>query len=351
MNIHQHKHHSGFTMPEVILVSAVIAILVVMIAGNMMGFVDTQREKEEQAAMAEIERAAEGYIVDAKRLPASQSEMAVSFAAFGNMSSDQIERDTWDRPRVYVMAQVDVPYKYAALETFTGYVVGLGYDGCVADTATCYTELPDNQADVENAVALSYDVSDFANLEAIEDDVLIKFSDIHLKKDLYQTTVERLERVAKALERYSRTKYYEDLADDVTDVELKIYYPPSTGAVSGLYGNEVWTETGNAISARGGLATSIDSSTDDEDRLEGMLALMKLLNLPESYCCSAMAQVDVSGTLIEKPFFYYSHPTPRRINSPVTRATDCDEHPVALSAKLAARKLPARITVNQDVCG
>lgn len=344
-------NHHGFTMPEVILVSAIIAILVALMASNLLAFLNDQKEKDEKALMLEIERSAKAFLAQEERIPSDASTMGADFATTGNLSASQIMIDTWGRPRIYASVEKTIPYKYADLTVHQFYIVSLGADGCVGDTSICYTESPDNTSVVSSKISEVYPTSDFEEVETDGDDLIVKVSDVQQRKDLYQKAVDRLETLSEALERYAKIKYYEDVANGVADAENLIYYPPSSAMSLSLFGSNVKTDTGNALSALGSSASVLNNTTTITSRLIGMRALTKILNVPESLCCNPMKKSWIDSSLQEEPFFYYSYPMIKLIDNPTIRTSHCDLYPAAVADQLAARKLGARISVEEDICG
>ena len=354
------QSNKGFTLPEVILVSAVIAIVVTLVISNATDFLSNQQENEERSIMAELEQGIAAYSEDRASLP-PLADMAAEFSQYTNLSAEQIADDLWGNEREYRMFSVDIPYRHSDLEIFYGVIYSVGSDQCVGNTIRCYPGA--TAAQIDNAVngildvdgSGAFDRADFEGLEAEGDDLLIKFTDFQSKKRKYDETSKRLKRIGEALKAYSQTRYYEEVAAGVADANQKIYYPPVGLTPQGLYGANVWQDAANVLTPP--QETFDNDPADEVARRDSMIELMNLLALPQSYCCSAIEKFEVVDpgtgeiTRFDRGFFYYSHPRARRVANPMNPAVDCDAHPATLAGQLAARKLPARITVEEDVCG
>jgi hypothetical protein len=171
------------------------------------------------------------------------------------------------------------------------------------------------------------DTTSWANVGAygvfqpLGDDLVSKFSDVKLKTELFEETLRRMERVVEALDRYAQSRYnealltYDDL--DQPTIAYQLFYPAEDADFNNTNGGqrpEVVSNPGswygqkvkddvNAAANQDSLASG---ALDDETRRENMMALMRIVGLPQEFCCNALTGL---------PFFYYSNPIIRQSGS------------------------------------
>jgi type II secretory pathway pseudopilin PulG len=370
----------GFTLAEIILVVAVMAILVSLSTPPLIEFMKRRDIQAEQNAENDIMKAIKAYLADRNTLPSdSSTTWANEFAAYTNLSANQISTDTWGNPRVYVMYQVP--------STFLGTPINIYY-------VTLHSMGPNRKADGGSDVAGNPAISNstsgipasngaFASLtdggwwknkgndqarvdafiaaQPAVDDMMVRMTDYPEKIARYKTSLERMQKIAEALETYSKTQYNERVVECTTSPgadgcpnsdgtggtapEKNIYYPrslPSDGTnPSSYYGKNVE----NDLATYNGGSAIYNDDGDPDQRRTAMINLMRILGLPDEYCCNALEVIP--GEKNEMPFYYFSNPKPR------TGTGSCSPRPNPLSG---GRTLPARLTVesnnqNPGICG
>ncbi|MFZ2586553.1 MAG: type II secretion system protein [Alphaproteobacteria bacterium] len=355
---------AGFSLPEIILVVSVMAIIASLSAPPLIEFMKRRDIQVEENTQNEIVKAMKLYLADRNTLPADTSlTWADEVARYTNLSAQQIANDKWGKPRVYV--------RLVVTETFLGTPVDIFYvtlhssgpnrkaEGGAATAggetiANSGISTSSNNFDAltstgwwKNKATDTVRIDSFVAAQPAVDDMMIRFTDYADKIAKYNTSLERLQRISEALEVYSTTKYNEAAIACMTvpctpSAEKYIYYPRSNDGATNpasYYGSNTATDlttynSGNAI---------YNSDTDDTNRRTHMINLMRILGLPDEYCCNAME--NITGTKNEVPFFYFSNPRPRT-------AAGCGTRP----DPAVGRTLPARMTVkgiNEDtnVCG
>lgn len=370
------KPTSGFTLAEIILVVAVMAILVSLSTPPIVEFLKRRDIQNEINMQNDIVKAMKSYITDRTDLPpvptsspmdtcasgSTSPAWAVSLSRYSNLSARQMSCDVWNRPRVYAM--------FARDETFLGSTIRIHY-------ASIHSSGPDLDADGASSTAggardstpgipISGDnfsapntgttwwhritnddnkLNAFVAMQPANDDQLIRFTDYPDKVDKYKVSLERLERIAQALESYAKTRYNEAVVacggSCANPPEDFIFYPPSSlGYNANHYYGTVKDDT---LDYNNSVAT-FSASTTNATRRTQMINLMRLLGLPEEYCCDALRTYDPGGGAkpLETPFYYFSNPRPRT-------SSGCGTRPNPTTG----RTLPARISVNDGTaaCG
>lgn len=364
---------SGFTLAEIILVVAVMAILVSLSTPPIVEFLKRRDIQNEVNMQNDIVKAMKSYLTDRTTLPAvtaldtcasgsTQPTWASELARYSNLSARQISCDVWNRPRVYAM--------FTRAEAFLGSTINVYYaslhssgpdlsaDGASATAGGAADSTPGIHTSGKNFSAptagttwwhrITGDdnkLNAFVGMQPAMDDQLIRFTDYPDKVEKYKVSLERLERIAQALESYSKTKYNEAVVACngvcANPPEDFIFYPPSSqGYVQANYHSTVRSETSTA---NGGTAT-ISAATNNVTRKTQMRNLMRLLGLPDEYCCNALATfAPTAGAKPEEvPFYYFSNPRPRT-------SSGCGTRPDPATG----RTLPARLSVDDGTaaCG
>lgn len=368
MSLFRASATSGFTLAEMILVVTVMAILASVSASPLYQLIKQRDIREEQNLQIEIQKAMQSHVTNTSELPTDTIATSVTdpanwfnaLARYTNLSPNQIRFDVWGNERRYVLLQrtetllgSDIPVYYATL-------ISAGPDNVAASATSIaiqnggvftYNTVAGGNINGYQAAsngnwwkALSNPVDKFSSIAPGGDDMLVRFTDYPDKITRYNNTLERLDRIASALETYSKSKYAEAVVANDANAEKLIYYPYSiTGAnaaapdSSGNYSARVKNDviTANNGTGDGSLAMSDTDST----RYTSMILLMRVLGLPDNNCCSALASfVDSGGTRHEMPFFYASNPRPRNADG------SCSTRPTPLGASNNVT-LPARISV------
>jgi hypothetical protein len=161
------------------------------------------------------------------------------------------------------------------------------------------------------------------------DDIMLRFTNYPDKIAAYNNTLERLGKVTEALESYNRTAYANRVvacngSPSPTDCltsppDTQINYPMGFNGDTGTTADKVSYYNATIISdtatINGGtnyFTNVTGSAANDTARRTSMINLMRLLGLPDSYCCSAIDHfTDSSGAWQETPFFYASNPRAR----------------------------------------
>lgn len=367
---------SGFTLAEIILVVAVMAILVSLSTPPIIEFLKRRDIQNEQNMLVDITKAMKSYLIDRTTLPAvtalgacdgsAAPQWATDLSRYSNLSANQIACDVWNRPRAYLM--------FARQEVFLGTTINVYYasvhssgpdlvaDGASATAGGAADSTPGISVSGNNfgatttgTVWWSRITNDDSKLDAFvamqpaDDDQLIRFTDYPDKVEKYNTSLERMERIAQALESYSKTKYNEAVVacgdPCATPPEDYIFYPRAASAGSPADSASYYHSslTADLNTYNGGAA--INNTTTHANRRTAMINLMRMLGLPDEFCCNALETYTPSpgAKPLEMPFYYYSNPRPRNSSgtcqsvrpNPATGAT-----------------LPARLTITStNACG
>lgn len=329
------RKHDGFTMVEMLLVVAILAIVTTMAFPDFVGFFKKQRIQTDRVQMREIQSALEAHASAEGALPAESSWVA-DLAPYTYLGEHEISTDTHGVSRTYIRHEESgATYRAASnMEFHYGVVIASGgNDGGTA------AELDDDPT----AYALA-NLGDYEDFEPYGNDTHVKFTDRRLKMDAYNETLERMNRISDALANYAAYQQNEELAKVTPHASASqwVYYPPSadetdgTPAKAALYASAVLTET-NTFVGSANVANSGGAATTDATRSAHMKSLMRLLGLPEDHCCSAIEK-DFNGD--PKAFFYYSNPIPQGGGCPASNRPG-----------LANRKLPPRIATESYTCG
>jgi type II secretory pathway pseudopilin PulG len=266
--------NSGFTLPEVILIVAVMAIMTTMAFPDIVSFFRRQSIEQERLALREIQRAMDAYANENLILP-DASNWHEELAAYTNLSPQGILKDSWNHERRYTVFSQQRNYREGMVEFFYATVVSGGEDRQV-ETAT-WTDL-----------------NGFASFQAEGDDIAVKFTDQETKQKRYDETVTRMERIITALDRYAQAQYNNAILSNEVNYDTKIFYPPSNMDMLPIngYGAAVVADS-NAI---------VGGNVQGGD-VESMKGLMRLLGLPEDHCCNAL-----SPATSPEAFFYVANP-------------------------------------------
>ncbi len=361
---------AGFTLVEMVLVVAAMAILLGASAPPIFRFIQQRDVQVEQNNLQELRRALQAYVADRNALPPADDvstpavEWANALAGYTNLSALQMTNDQWGTPRAYIQTVDNT-------RNVQGATVVINY-------ATFFSRGPDRTAQTAPGIAIvgtafappldsawwsnqnpvSARVTQFGALATAGDDMMVKFTDYPEKLERYNLTLTRIDRIASALEALARVNYSETVAycsglprDPTTNltnvalcdtpgrVERLVYYPigeQSSGGPSaaGVHRYEAIYATNNTP-----LADQVrvnNSAASNDLRRADMVKLMRLLGLPDDYCCSALVSDPTNNQPM--PFFYFSNPRPRGIGA------GCAGRP-----GIDAPKLPARLsTTNND---
>jgi len=345
----------GFTLFDVIIAGAVISILIVLTFPMVSDFLMLQNEKEEEEIQTEMNRVLSFMAQQEFRIPVTNSITA--FASETQEYSDYLEReireDAFYNNRHYRGVVGQEVFRDATFDVHYAVLYSTGVDGCWGNGLSCVSStISTSVTNLLGTNPLQYDTK-FKDIDVPEGDFLIKFTDRDLQMARYKKTAERLKRITEALVEYGQLKRYEGIADGVS--QTLIFFPPSSGPISdasmlNISYSGVTSEIEAELDDLLGVGTTDVVINDDanvndkEDRRNSMIALTRVLGIPAEFCCNAMRTfIDNSGERQEEGFFYYSNPLARIDPSTGT----CG--PAA--STIADRKLPPRITVDEDPCG
>lgn len=360
---------SGFTLAEIILVVAVMAILVSLSTPPIIEFLKRRDIQNEQNTLVEITKAMRTYLIERADLPAvtalgtctggTQPAWAVALARYSNLSANQIACDTWNRPRAYLMLERQEAFLGTTINVYYASVHSSGPNlqaqgasvtsGGPADATPGISISGNNFGTTTGGTTWWSRISNdedklnaFVAMQPAGDDQLIRFTDYPDKVEKYKISLERLERIAQALESYSKTKYNEAVVacggSCGTLPENFIYYPraASVGSPADVAGYYHPSLAADLTTYNGGAV--INNGANNNTRRTHMISLMRMLGLPDENCCNALVTFTPSagGKPLEMPFYYFSNPRPR--NS----AGGCQN---VRPNPATGRTLPARLTI------
>lgn len=340
----QTNHRQGFTLAEMIIVITVLAVLVTISTPAIFEFMRQRDRQAEENQLIDLRKALQAYVADKNALP-SPTTWATDLAGYTNLSINQIANDTWNTPRAFLVYQdttrnlqgTQVPIFYASIHSAgpnrqADAITGIAVAGTAFAPATDAAWWP-NLANQQ--------VTTFSALTAGADDLLIRFTDYPEKLERYNLTIQRMDRITTALEAYAKNGYANKVTacgnlakdpdtgltgDSTCDngmPERIVYYPRSL-AVAATTDNALYWNT----------TTYVNNSQSEANRRTAMRGLMRLLGLPDDFCCSA---ITLASDGQPSPFFYFSNPRPRNAGG------GCAARP-----GVSDMKLPARLTTTND---
>lgn len=340
-------NNKGFSLVEGIIMVAVLSTVMVMAFPNFIEFFKLQEDVQEERTMQEIKTALQLYAKNQKTLP-DDDVWVESLAPYTSLSPEAILVDTWGQDRYYHKVTVANKEYRATSDLSVDYAVVYGYgpDRYYADTGAANAM---NWANFFVTADVPGDPQDYANLKPAADDIMIKVTNYSEQVDNYEITEKRLQDISEALSNYSTSYFNNAQLAGAASSSIFNYYPPSDVEDTSVpdqsdYYNVVESATAAALNGTGRVRISVRDSTsgDKEDRKNDMEALMRILGLPITHCCSALVyDDDVAG---EPAFFYYSNPRP--ITSISGATVTCGARP-----GLSDPKLPPRLSVDIDECG
>ncbi|RYG61563.1 MAG: type II secretion system protein [Alphaproteobacteria bacterium] len=370
------RKNKGFTMVEMVVTVAVLAILVSLSMPAIYDYIRFRDQQREDVALIEIQKALEAYLAAKGTLPAETTTGTNAWynvlAGYTSLPADDIKNDVYGRARTYVRYQNTAgrSMQNTPVSVFYATVHSMGANGIAENkyknTSGSNVTIPGISLNTStNPVSfkaasdgvwwkaqvgsgstdqLKADsvVASFSGLRPGGDDHLMRFTNYTDVLERYKLTTQRLDTLSQALETYARSRYAERVAGCVTTPssgnctggvpEKTIYYPrslPSAAVnevVTGTNRNVIYNVTGRIV----------DNGASVSTRRTQMQDLMDILGLPRDNCCSA---------LTDEPFYYFSNPRPRT-------SSGCGNRPRSTAA-VEEQKLPARVTTvnDSDTCG
>ena len=326
------KNNKGFTIPEVILTISILLVISVLSFGDVSTVLTATYAKEEEANMKEIKKALQSFLQDMGQLPeqngntlgSGTTHWSQDLAGYTNLSEDQLRFDPWFRERQYKMFSRTEVFRDTTFETYYAVVYSYGEDGMVDIGRSLgtlenliFTVPPpgDRTAPFINFGGGAADMTTYLNFEAappgMGDDQFFKITDRQEKMANYEITSKRLAGIVGALQSYALFQMNFAIANAEANWETKLYYPRSvpqdggTDPDNATYGDEVIFDANKFLST-GGAPRTVNTvvGTDAQRRLD-MVELMRLLGLPDSFCCSAM---ELGTDNLPLPFYYFSNP-------------------------------------------
>lgn len=348
------KYHAGMTLFEMILVIAVASIVMVLTVPTFNIFIDTRRQINEETVLREIRDAMTTFARQFNRLPdenasnngfcnAGGNSWAECLASVSNLSVDTIETDIWGQDRTYIHGTVN--------ETLLGRTFTVHYASVHSEGANRRAEERDASGALINGMAVDSDdfepVSDnqwwanetspaniqaeFEGLVAGGDDHMLKFSDLLIKSNRVQETEIRIDNIMGALQSYASLKENEETVACnglpvasrnacFNTLENEIFFPPAQETTDATpdptYNTRVRNELTSQYASRltsSRIGNQDGSVAQRQNRLDGMIALVRLLGLPDDHCCDALIRdASLNADLEqERPLFYYSNPRER----------------------------------------
>ncbi|MDD9912126.1 MAG: hypothetical protein OXR68_03750 [Alphaproteobacteria bacterium] len=361
--------NAGITMVETIILVAVIGILMGMTTPTVNRYIDRRQAELEQTDMLEIQNAMTEFAKVYNRLPdinpisnaycnTPNNTWNECLALFSVLSAEQIATDVWDRPRTYLnlrgtetlsILPEGLEIHYATVHSSGVNQVAENLDeqkNILAGIALNGNDfaVPTNNNWWINGGTVPNSINIFEGVRAGGDDQLIKFSDLAIKLEKFKETRLRLRQIATALTAYASSKKQQQTVLNNPDRDRLVYFP------RGLEVQQSQTQLTSidpTVTADVQIYNSGNSFIENQDstvierqtRLTSMVALMRLLGLPDEYCCDALVKDGtINGDFTqERPFFYYMNPRDRRAGVCLPRP---DEPPF----------LPARVSRNPSVC-
>lgn len=126
MGRHRSTHRAGFTLIEILIVVAIIALLASLVAPRLFGKLESSKQKIAKTQIGLIETALDMFRLDVGRYPTTQEGLKVLWENPGNIPNWQgpylkkpIEKDPWGHPYIYIS-----PGKHGAYDLYS-----LGADG------------------------------------------------------------------------------------------------------------------------------------------------------------------------------------------------------------------------------
>ena len=326
------KSQKGFTLPEVILIIAALAIVSTMALPDIALFFKRQSVEQEKVVLRDIQKALDSYARECNALPSltgnplranCQLEGTTgpltwyeALAAFSNLSAENIQKDVWENNRRYTHGINSRTYRQGPVNFHYATVRSVGEDRC--DNTTTGLPCPISpEATFTPDWDISANLTSYEQFEVDGDDLMVKYTDNQRKIAAQDETVRRLERIIDALDRYAQARFNEEVHAGVTCISEKLFYPPSLQSEVVSHNNPNHPDPdcrnlGTNINDRYGQAvlddvliiSSADNWVDTQNvgllpRRNAMITLMRILGLPEDHCCSAVTGV---------PFYYYSNP-------------------------------------------
>ena len=211
---------SGFTLPDMIIVMAIIAVLIGALYPAVSDSILRGKQREEVAAQKNIINMFETYLQETGQIPANilsatnfnqawnrTNTAFTSNVVVGNLSLNDMRDDVFDARRGLFVEEQVVTFNGGSYSIYYVAVISMGADGCYG-AAPCGTDAIPGSLAAITAPTGTFDLSDYNDLEADpdSDDVITKFTDAKFKADAYGETLERIGKVEEDLDFYANQK-------------------------------------------------------------------------------------------------------------------------------------------------
>jgi len=277
------KKLSGFTLVEVIVVVAVLAVVLTIATPDLNRLFAKQDEMTESLRLKKIYAALEIYSKQKNTLPA-EATWVDDLVQYSELSRSQIENDVWGNPRDYKLSKGTMEFLETDYEVNYAVVHSAGYDGSFNSKST-----PANKNDFIN-----FDPSKDSSGNRI-DNQAIKYTDQSEKIELLEITLDRMEKLSIALAKYARVKQINGIKLTPSTSDKYIYFPKDGSGNKGVYfDTDIDKEDGS------GKVDSKDAVEVLGGNANEATELAKILGLPEYYGENA---------LTGNPLWYISNPS------------------------------------------
>jgi prepilin-type N-terminal cleavage/methylation domain-containing protein len=292
MHINNSSKLSGFTLVEMIVVVACLAVIVTLSVGDINKMFNKQIAEQEKLDLQEIKKALELYAKNEgslpintalcdyeESLPSDSNIWSKELAKYSNMQADRICFDQWGRARIYLTKQIQQNFRSGdySYKVYFSSVLSEGLN---------------KQKDTDDWINIT-GASGFSNYEPAGDDLMVKYNDSDNKLKLYEETLERIDFVEQSLERYLRSKRAFAMSSDIPQYDNYIMYPKDGRTVDP--GDYFDSTSVTGLSDENGVAT-IDESIK-------ATALTKILGIPE---------YNGQNAITGESMWYISNPGPNR---------------------------------------
>lgn len=210
------KKLAAFTLAEVIIVVAVLAIVLTMAMPDMTRLFVKQQEMMESLRLQEIHKALETYSRQEKTLPDDVGDTwATELVKYSELSEKQILEDVWGKRRMYSMFTEEVSYmgdnqKY---KVYYAFVLSGGKN------QTVEAIIP---TDADSFGREDYVVNTAGRRN---DDLAVKYTDQIFKIELLEETLRRMEKLSLALAKYARVQQIKGIGIHKGQADDYIYFP------------------------------------------------------------------------------------------------------------------------------
>lgn len=157
----QPRRNRGFTLVEMVVTVAVMAILVGISTPSIFEFMRQRDNQSEEIALGEIRKAIQAYLADTGELPTDTGTGTNAWynllAGYTGLSANEIANDVWGRPRTYIVyINSDRKLFGNSVNVYYASVHSMGINGKAEDT---YIDTSGNSVDI-NGLAVTSDAFD-----------------------------------------------------------------------------------------------------------------------------------------------------------------------------------------------